>query len=218
MTSKAGSASRAVAISVFRLRIMTSTDYTNSDINVAFEELRREVSLTRAALEGLTAARERIPDYTATLGAILEQQKSTGLAVSRIMKAPAISLSPDAMVAEISKAGTAARAADAKLIHDARDALSRSIGSVDMIVARGHAINRRWEEQIWTAIVGLIAGILLWSFLPGTIARAAPATWHLPEWMAARMMGREPAVADLSKNGGADTHQSGDNEDAGHAD
>jgi hypothetical protein len=31
--------------------------------------------------------------------------------------------------------------------------------------------------------------ILLWSFLPGTIARAMPESWHWPERMAARMVG-----------------------------
>ena len=42
-----------------------------SDAATAFEELRREVSLARAAVEGLTAARERIPDYSETLAAML---------------------------------------------------------------------------------------------------------------------------------------------------
>lgn len=38
---------------------------------------------------------------------------------------------------------------------------------------------------------GVLAGILLWSFLPGTIARAVPDSWHWPERMAARMVGEE---------------------------
>lgn len=36
---------------------------------------------------------------------------------------------------------------------------------------------------------GLLAGILLWSFLPGMIARSAPESWHWPESMAARTIG-----------------------------
>lgn len=43
-----------------------------SDINEAFEALRREVSLTRHAVEGLTAARERVPDYSPPLGQIID--------------------------------------------------------------------------------------------------------------------------------------------------
>jgi ribosome modulation factor len=42
------------------------------DIAAAFEGLRREVSLTRSAVEGLTAARERVPDYSVTLGKMAE--------------------------------------------------------------------------------------------------------------------------------------------------
>jgi hypothetical protein len=36
---------------------------------------------------------------------------------------------------------------------------------------------------------GVLGGILLWSFLPGTIARTMPDSWHLPERMAARIVG-----------------------------
>jgi hypothetical protein len=35
----------------------------------------------------------------------------------------------------------------------------------------------------------VLGGILLWSSLPGTIARAVPESWHWPERMAARMVG-----------------------------
>jgi len=47
----------------------TNSDTTSpaTDLAQAFEALRGEVSLTRMALEGLTAARERIPDYSPTL-------------------------------------------------------------------------------------------------------------------------------------------------------
>jgi hypothetical protein len=34
------------------------------------------------------------------------------------------------------------------------------------------------------AVGGLLAGCLLWSFLPGTLARAFPTGWHLPERLA----------------------------------
>ena len=34
----------------------------------------------------------------------------------------------------------------------------------------------------------MLSGILLWSFLPGTIARAVPESWHWPERMAEGML------------------------------
>jgi Family of unknown function (DUF6118) len=36
---------------------------------------------------------------------------------------------------------------------------------------------------------GVLGGILLWSFLPGAIARAVPESWHWPQRMAAGMVG-----------------------------
>jgi hypothetical protein len=53
----------------------------------------RRSTPTRAA-EGLTAARERIPDYTPTLAQIAERLKATATAIERIEKTPGITLSP----------------------------------------------------------------------------------------------------------------------------
>ncbi|MDP2130307.1 MAG: DUF6118 family protein [Erythrobacter sp.] len=44
-------------------------------------------------------------------------------------------------------------------------------------------------------ILTMLAGIFLWSFLPGTIARAMPESWHWPERIAARIVGA-PSVWD----------------------
>ena len=47
-----------------------------------------------------------------------------------------------------------------------------------------------WRQQLYEVAGGaLLAGILLWSFLPGTIARAMPNSWLWPERMAARIVG-----------------------------
>jgi hypothetical protein len=174
---------------------MSITDTADPAIIAAFEELRREVSLTRAALEGLTAARERIPDYTPTLGQIAERLKLTAAAAERIERAPAVSLSPEAMTTELVKAGVAARAADAKLVAEARDALSRTIGQVDGIVKRAQAADRQREKQLWTGASGILVGVLLWSALPGAVARNLPASWQVPGWMAARTLGMDRQAA-----------------------
>ena len=42
----------------------------------------------------------RIPDYSITLGQMAERLKATAATVDRIEKAPAVSLSPDALTAE----------------------------------------------------------------------------------------------------------------------
>jgi hypothetical protein len=37
--------------------------------------------------------------------------------------------------------------------------------------------------------------MLIWSMLPGTIARSLPESWHVPEWMASRTMARDMKAA-----------------------
>ncbi len=154
----------------------------------AFDELRGEVSLTRRAIEGLTAARERVPDYSVTLGRMTAALDAAVGALARIEASPAVRLSPAALTAEIVEAGAAARAEDAKLIHETRDAMQRVIGRVDGIVERGQAADRQVRQRVWSAAGGALAGMLVWAVLPGMVARALPASWHVPEWMAARTL------------------------------
>jgi hypothetical protein len=134
---------------------------------------------------------ERTPDYSATLAQITEALKATLASAARIEKSPAVRLSPDAMSAEIIKAGETARSADAQLIHNASDALSRGCGQIDLMIGRGQAVRRRWHERAWIAAGGVLAGIILWSFLPGTVARAMPEDYALPQRLAARMIGTD---------------------------
>lgn len=159
------------------------------DIAQAFEALRGEVSLTRAALEGLTAARERIPDYSTTLGEMAEALKGAADGIDRIEQSPAARLSPATLTAAIVKASVDARAEDRALLQEARDALSRSIGRIDGIIERGQAADRQLRRLIWAGAGGALGGILLMSVLPGAVARSLPASWHVPEWMAARTIG-----------------------------
>lgn len=180
---------------------LTQTDPTD-DISRAFEALRGEVSLTRLAVEGLTAARERIPDYSVTLGQMAQALKAATSGIERIERSPAVGLSPTAMTAEIVKASIEARAEDRTLLTNTRDALARSIGRVDAIVERGQAADRQRKRVLWAAGGGAFAGMLLMSVLPGAVARSLPDSWHVPEWMAARTMGmdRREAGARLIDN------------------
>ncbi len=165
------------------------------DIAAAFEGLRREVSLTRSAVEGLTAARERIPDYSVTLGKMAEALAQNAAGIGRIEASPAVRLTPAAMSQEIITASTSAREDDARRLEAAHEALVRSIGRIDGIVERGQAADRQLRRQIWSAVGGALAGVALWSVLPGALARSAPESWHVPEWMAARTMGMDTEEA-----------------------
>ena len=160
-----------------------------------FEALRGETSLIRAAVEGLTAARERLPDYSTTLGEMAEALKGAADGIDRIERSPAARLSPATLTVAIVKASVDARAEDRALLQETRDAMSRSIGRIDGIVERGQAADRQMRRLLWASTVGAIAGILFTAIMPGAIARSLPAGWHVPEWMAARTIGLEQEEA-----------------------
>ena len=194
MTSRKHSPSRVVAalgVSAAHMeQNQTQPDFSD-DIAQAFEALRGEISLTRAAVEGLTAARERMPDYSVTLAEIFAAQKEAAGGIERLEQSPAARLSPVSLTKEIIKAAADARAEDRAILQQYQDTVSRSIGKIDGMVTRGRTTDQQKQWLIRSTAGSLVAGILLWSILPGAIARSLPATWHVPEWMAARTMGMD---------------------------
>ncbi len=167
------------------------TDEFTGETTLAFEDFRAEISLLRRAVEGLTAARERMPDYTPTLGSMMTQLKTTQEALQRIEHSPAVALTPVELTKEIVQAAANARAEDARKLDEARDAIARSIGRIDGIVERGQSAEGQSRLLLRSCVATAMATILLWSILPGAIARSLPASWHVPEWMAARIIGSE---------------------------
>jgi len=174
---------------------MTQTAPLEDDPAVAFDAVRRELSLLRHALEGLTAAREKIPDYSATLAQI---NKSLGVHAHRldmIQSRPAMEMTPEALVERIIASAQTARAEDRTMLRQAQDRLSNLAWHMDAMVARGRGAAEQERQVIWFGLGGILLGILLWSILPGAIARSLPVSWHVPEWMASRMMGMEQKEA-----------------------
>jgi len=161
----------------------------------AFEEVRRELSMLESAIKGLTAERKNAPDYTATLADIAEGLKATNVRLHRIEQSRALALSPVEMAKEINAAAEAIRSQDRRMLTDARDVLARSLGQVDGMIGRGQAVAGRARREGWIAAGGVLAGIVLWSILPGAVIRSLPESWHAPEWMAARIMGLEGEAA-----------------------
>ncbi len=165
------------------------TDESTGETAIAFEDLRAEISLLRRAVEGLTAARERMPDYTPTLGSMMAQLKTTQEALQRIERSPAVALTPIELTKQIVQAAANARVDDARKLDEARDTIARSIGRIDGIVERGQSVEGQSRLLRRSCAATAMATILLWSVLPGAIARSLPASWHVPEWMAARIIG-----------------------------
>ena len=165
------------------------------DPTQAFESLRQEISLLHTAIQGLTAAREKIPDYSPTLGAISRQLAAMSEGIARVEQAPAVKLTPSMMVQQLAKGASDARADDKRQMDEARASLHQVVGRIDGIVVRATATHHQRKREIWLVISSFFAGILLWSFLPGMIARSLPESWHVPKWMAARTLGTDGATS-----------------------
>lgn len=174
---------------------MTNSDPQETDPAEAFEGVRRELSLLHRAVEGLTAARDAIPDYSDTLGSMDQALRTIGLRLRQIQESPAVSLSPAAMAQEINRAAQVVRAEDRKALHEAGDALSRSLSHIDALAKRRRETDEQKRLLLWVGAGAFVCGILLWLVLPGAVARSLPESWHMPERMAARMMG-EPTLWD----------------------
>ena len=98
-------------------------------------------------------------------------------------------MTPDNIGQRIAAAAEAARRSDQDRISQARSELNQATQEIRGVTAHArNAVEQRL--QLYQLAGGaLLAGILLWSFLLGTIARAMPESWHWPERMAARMVG-----------------------------
>ncbi len=158
------------------------------DPATAFAALRGEVSLLRRAVEGLTTERQDAPDYTATLDATANRLAEIGTFMRTIAERPAMKLTPDSFATEVVQASAKARAGDRDNLDRATATLKSSITSIDGVVEKAWTADRQNRWLVGAVLAGMIAGIILWSVLPGEIARALPARWNVPERMAARIL------------------------------
>jgi len=157
----------------------------------AFARLEGEMAMVRHTVQNM--ARERadivIPDYTATLGQMADQLAQVCKTLGTIGNKPAIELTPEDIAVQIKRASL-------DMLRDASDLFRHGRKDLDLATSRLAAIvghvrtEAEQKRQTWRfAGVGLLAGILLWSILPGTIARAMPESWQWPERIAERVLG-----------------------------
>jgi hypothetical protein len=163
----------------------------------AFARLEGEMAMVRHTVQNM--ARERadivIPDYTATLGQMADQLAQVSKTLSTIGNKPAIELTPEDIAVQIKRASLDMLRDSSDLFRHGRKDLDLATGRLAAIVRRARAEDEQ-KRQTWRfASAGLAAGILLWSILPGTIARAMPESWHWPERMARKAVG-EPSIVE----------------------
>src|SRR3546814_4187424 len=90
-------------------------------------------------------------------------------------------------------AAARARRDDEVLIVAAKRERGEAIRDLRAIIGPANSIYEQNRLRWWYVGGGLLAGCLLWSVLPGFVARTLPTSWHLPERIAARTV-REPTL------------------------
>jgi hypothetical protein len=132
----------------------------SNDAAKAFEDLRWEISLQRTAIAGLTAAKDKLPDYSLTLRAMEGRLDRMDERLLSIDQQPAMQLTPLTLAAEMFEASKTCRADDRKAIGDARDALARSLGLVEGMIKQ----RRSNDEQDWWVTWAATGGCLFGAF------------------------------------------------------
>ena len=157
----------------------------------AFARLEGELALMRRAVQHLAAERADIviPDYGATLTDMAKRMGGISESLKDMAGHPAMQMTPDSIGQRIAAAAEAARRNDQDRISQARNDLSHAAQEMRSVTTHARTAAEQGQQLYKVAGGALLAGILVWSFLPGTIARAMPESWHWPERMAARMVG-----------------------------
>lgn len=127
----------------------------------AFDELRNQVSLLHAAIEGLTAAKEKMPDYSPTLRKIEARLDKIDQHVESIRDKPAMRLTPLTLAAESHEASRSYGAEDRKSLGEARAELARSLGRVEGMIKQRRATDEQDWWVTWGATGGFLCGVLL---------------------------------------------------------
>ena len=168
----------------------------------AFDRLRaviegqdRELALLRRAVEGLAAERAHIdvPDYSETLGRMQQGVDATAERIAVIndvlARSPALAMTPEQTAQRIVAAGSTARREDQAALAKAGEDKARVMAELRSLAGSAWTRVDQKNRQLWFGLGGAAIGILVWSIVPGLVAREiAPASWQWPERMAARTL------------------------------
>lgn len=157
----------------------------------AFARLEGELALMRRAVQHLAAERADIviPDYGATLTDMAKRMRAIDESLNTMARLPALQMTPESIGQRIAATAESARRSDQDRISQARSDLSHAAQELRCVTAHARTASEQRQQLYLVAGGALLAGVMLWSFLPGTIARAMPESWHWPERMAARLVG-----------------------------
>jgi len=163
----------------------------STDLRAAFQH---SPELVREA-ERLAAERASIdiPDYSATLGQMNTRLAAIAEELADIAEKPAMMLTPEGLATRMDAAAEKSRRTDSATLREAREVHQEAARIIRDLAGVARQRHEQRKHLLSAAGGGVLAGCLLWSFLPGVIARTLPEGWHMPERMARHIVG-EPTL------------------------
>lgn len=162
----------------------------------AFERLRLEVALLRRAVEGLSAeGREPAVDYSPTLANLRKAVGEVRAGIEDLGERPALVLTVEQLVAAQHRMITGILAKPLAELERDRAAFAQASEVIRM--ARGAELRREQlrRRALALAAASAFGGALVWGLALGPAARALPASWRVPERLAAATLDLPMAVA-----------------------
>lgn len=161
----------------------------------AFEALREEVALARRAVAGLAAERATIPDYSETLGKILQACAAAARKFKELKELPALHLTPEIIGRQIDDAAEAARRSNQFVLNDASAALQQTTRDLNAHLQSARSAK---SQRIWLAATGagcFAVGIVLGTVIAGRADQSPPVDHRSPEAKAAAILGMDQTQA-----------------------
>jgi hypothetical protein len=146
----------------------------------AFDALRAEVTQLRAGVEGLSAAiqGQASVDYAPTLGAIAKS-------LAAIEAHPALQIAPESFAYRVREATELSTQQGRRELGSAVQRVVTAGADLERLAAGWRTGREQVRQVAIMTAVGAVAGIIMWVCFSGPVARALPATWRVPERMAA---------------------------------
>ncbi len=134
----------------------------------AFVTLRREVAMMRLAVEKLAdePAKIEIPDYTDTLTEIREAIQALAKHYRKLIDAPALSITPDQLAAQINTASESSRKAECQSLQNAESSFVNITRELTGFVESARTADKQNKWMLgFGGLCFLAGGIVAWAIL-----------------------------------------------------
>lgn len=161
----------------------------------AFEELRKEVAIVHRVMAGLAAERTSIPDYSETLGQILQACTVAARRFENLRELPALHLTPEAIGRQIDATAEVSLRAHHAVLTEASVVLQQTTQELSRHLQSARSAK---TQRIWLAATGavsFVAGMILWAVIVGRAEQSPVVDQRSPEAKAAAILGMDQTSA-----------------------